>query len=776
MMLHSYKKCLLALTALASFATACNVPLPWEDSRTLAKIEKAIAKQDYETAQQLLTKAALKTTKDGEFNIRLNEIILNYRAGQCDTALKKIYELNAPSLPIEKRRWLHYFSALSRICDTREENVPTTDQYAQALDDLYLAEFLGFPCQSQISDILRKRFPNCDTFQNDEEKAATTYDKAIPFEPDHALTICPGAPVWLKAEAREREILHLSTVYEALPRTEWPDESSMLPYSQPRIRIFASDNAGKPKSEPLVDETLSLPPTSDINAKTLKRVVLPLPTILAMAGDSPYFIEWTTANQGEAKAVLEFDREVDCRTLDDDITWSGNLLPQTVEPLSGVTYQDLLLCPTRPDHFNIRLAPQKAGFVLIATARPNDVVWSIARAEAPEDMTTISESDTAQADDMTQNNAHQNVADTQATSPNTNAPTTNATDQTEQTDDENLPPQTAEEDAANFDLVNGTQFYHVTMPETQNQSDAPSASAIPIIITFYNKTDKEQTFEISLETTQDTPLDYTFEFHSSQDCQDTVTEPVQVNLNMSSDANPKPEFAYQVGWQCPGTTIDIQPVFTSDKLTGQYTIAQSYFSLQTIQDHDFVFESLLRTGDPRDDDFLTETGIVSPLYWFDHPSHANYVLKRPITKRSILKSTSKTLPAFWIVTFQPNDQQNSNSSKPNDHDQNQDEEQQQNKDQQQQDDKKSPDGDHDNDTPEKHSETEASPQGPGQDTKGDQSTPDASADNKNASQKALNAFEKDRVNESLDSYEEGFVMLPTQGISYDEEKVYDRQW
>ena len=100
----------------------------------------------------------------------------------------------------------------------------------------------------------------------------------------------------------------------------------------------------------------------------------------------------------------------------------------------------------------------------------------------------------------------------------------------------------------------------------------------------------------------------------------------------------------------------------------------------------------------------------------------------------------------------------------------------QNKDQQQQDDKKSPDGDHENDTPEKHSETEASPQGPGQDTKGDQSTPDASADNKNASQKALNAFEKDRVDESLDSYEEGFVMLPTQGISYDEEKVYDRQW
>ena len=90
---------------------------------------------------------------------------------------------------------------------------------------------------------------------------------------------------------------------------------------------------------------------------------------------------------------------------------------------------------------------------------------------------------------------------------------------------------------------------------------------------------------------------------------------------------------------------------------------------------------------------------------------------------------------------------------------------------------KSDSGENENDAPQEKTDQQAAPQGPGEDTAGDQSKPDHSTNNNpQASAQALESYERRRLDEALDGQEAGIIEIPTRGTTNREEAEDDMPW
>ena len=316
------------------------------------------------------------------------------------------------------------------------------------------------------------------------------------------------------------------------------------------------------------------------------------------------------------------------------------------------------------------------------------------------------------------------------------------------------------------------------MYDTAQQADwLPS----PILFILTN-TGTPANYDLSFTDPQ--PIQYHFQYVKSFPCDPNAASTVyahELKLPVSDDIHNKPIFTYNIGWQCAKDSQEFKPIFDNKNLTGRYDVYMTSFHIDHSAEGEFSFESVLRTQESLNYmDLPAEKGEPSASkHWFNTSCQHALALKRPLTSQSVLKYSS-TIPTFWALTLLPQDDRNQvseNNDKQDDQSEEKKNSKEQDPSQEQDKERKSDSGDHENDAPEEQADSQASPQGPGEDTAGNQSKPDPSRNNDpQASSQSLESYEKRRLDETLDGQEAGVMEIPNSGITTGEEAEDEMPW
>ena len=753
---------------------ACDIALPGDNDDTRFRIEQLISNGKYEEASELLKNAADHAIKDDAFIMKINDVVLDIEAGQCPMAIRKLHAMQSPSQPVEEKRWIHYFSAFARLCETLPGHTPSHEEYHQALNELLIADSLGVPCRGYISQILRALHRPCDAFQVDIERAASVPQNAIPYHSGQKFTVCPDKSLWMKFDARALEQLTLSAVFTKLQRQYIEDESSQLPYAHPRIRLYASNKDNLPRQDPFMDAELAspsgLPKDEEFERRTLQ-----LPEFIAKHGDPPYYIELSTRYNGEMAVELELKRDVDCSVLDDRYTWTNDLKPLVFKPEPVKLHNKMLLCPNRPDKIGLNLEPNQS-LIMMTYARDDirALTWSIQHADHPARAIHFK--------DVLDNPAFE------------------------------------------FDPGNGIR---VSALQLENLASRRTLGPLhtSVLVTIVNTKDVTTDVNIIIDQNTDHVIPYALKYMLSEDCKNARSDTsnvLNIELPVSLDNRQRPLATYQIGWICPYTKLEFHPIFTSKALTGHYLTALTMFTPTTHHLNDFTFESVLRTDDNANPtDFLVETGKRRNWSKIFSPYTQTLELNRPLTNNSILKLKSSSQPGFWVFMMIPRedridsntDRQNIDNQESNkDQTQNQDmadkkeqynnktdkeeqynktdrEETNNNDAQNEENNKEKNDANNKNDTSDSGddsgnnsaqdpSDTESSKTRNGQGAPGNTSETPTGNNGRGARSytQTPDEFEKSRYKEVLDTYENGFLIRPKQNIITREVQSDEKNW
>ena len=195
----------------------------------------------------------------------------------------------------------------------------------------------------------------------------------------------------------------------------------------------------------------------------------------------------------------------------------------------------------------------------------------------------------------------------------------------------------------------------------------------------------------------------------------------------------------------------------------------------------FSLESVLRANDgTMSQDLIAEQGEYTPNgRWNNTDCQKTQSLKRPITSQSIIKYTGAT-SNFWIMYLYPQenpDELSEDKEKKNEDENEKQDTQNGEPEEQKEEDRPSDSGDKENASPQEKSDSQASPEGPGEDTQGNKSNPDKSRnDDPQSSAQSLESYERRRLDEALDGQESGVVEIPSSGIIHREETEDDMPW
>lgn len=294
---------------------ACQAELPFEDADTRLKIEQLMMQKKFAEAREELEHAEKTTALPYKTRMDVNSAMIDISEGAFDAASKRLSDLlNAPPTPTdsyaqtpsEDLKWIHYLKGIADMALYKRHNIRDDEKLWAALKHLYLADDLGLPCRAQIGKMLEDNLMRCSDFQPEEDRLATSPAGALPLQDKRKTTVCPHHSVWLKFETLPHTVITPTVIFNALERSLWPDESSRLPFSNARIRIYPSDELNRPLDTPILDYELPLaqtPPASE----DYRQIRPELETWTAQSGESPYYIELSTKRNGEAVVELSIN-------------------------------------------------------------------------------------------------------------------------------------------------------------------------------------------------------------------------------------------------------------------------------------------------------------------------------------------------------------------------------------------------------------------------------------------------------------------------------------
>ena len=294
---------------------ACQAELPFEDADTRLKIEQLMMQKKFAEAREELEHAEKTAALPYKTRMDFNRAMIDMSEEAFEAASKRLSDLlNATPTPTDSHaqtpsedlKWIHYLKGIADMALYKRHNLRDDEKLWAALKHLYLADDLGLPCRAQIGKMLEDNLMRCSDFQPEEDRLATSPAGALPLQDKRKTTVCPHHSVWLKFETLPHTVITPTVIFNALERSIWPDESSRLPFSNARIRIYPSDERNRPLDMPILDYELPLaqtPPASE----DYRQIRPELETWTAQPGASPYYIELSTKRNGEAVVELSIN-------------------------------------------------------------------------------------------------------------------------------------------------------------------------------------------------------------------------------------------------------------------------------------------------------------------------------------------------------------------------------------------------------------------------------------------------------------------------------------
>ncbi len=698
-------------------------------------IEQAIAKKDFAQAAKSLHRARQLAKSDSLDIIEYNEAILDIVSGNCETARDRLQTLltehnqnhripeTGSNLDIPQTTHenvfaarLHQALAIALQCPTNQSAQPGTNM-PLILEHMYQAYFNGLDTRDQITKLLIDSEPPCAAFVSEAQGFTNnTAETAIEIvagdiEQQASYVLCPQTGLWFNTHIRAHETLTGTIEMKPLPRSMALDDSSSLPYAQFHIDIFDTAISESGQSQPVASYTQPLPDFIP-GAEDYQKLTLNLPAFTANHA-SNILIHLYPEHFGEGTCRIHIQHTANCDKLDDSATYTNDLKPIIYPLISGIEPRQFLLCPTRPDTFEIEIPA--SHYTLIGMV-PLD-------------------------SDALQDNA------IQMRLINANGQELHSIPDTEG----NLP---------------GDHSAYMTIRPTQTQTQESDESSAPIWILVHNAEASSQKYQLIIgDNTQQMPVRYELFRADSSPClpDDAQTTPT-ISLDEIQD---KKSIQLPPVWICPDTEQTYRPEFSGQTDTLRVHTHAHFLSPDSLHADDVMLQALMQLPDD-DRAYLVEDGTPTESPWGKIANMHSESLKKPFTADTRIRiSTSKAISGFSIIDFSlPDDKQSDNRSDKSEQDENQ---KKQNKKED-----KSKGNENENQSPDKPSETKATPKGPGTDGQGDESTPDPNASGHKAAKYDPTAYERDHINALLDALEQGDKYVPLSG-SIDSQSS-DKDW
>lgn len=755
---HSTQKSTITclVSSIVLLATSCHESVFPSDEAQFERFERAIDKKNFSTAMRLLDDAALNAkSQSDEQIVEYNKAIIEILSGKCDdavTRMKSIIENAAeqrsttfPRFPTPDDKishdihlGAHYLIATGLLCPTRPFPAPSKEKIEEAIQHLIHLIQYGEDHRNLLNFAYAMLFRPCQTFISADEPKNNAYESALSLAGTHGIvkefTLCPHMNRWFSFQARQHEFLSLFLKLRAIERTFRIDDSSRLPYAHIQVVLYKAPAPGEKLGDPLATYEMPAPPEPPSpDAPIFLRHQIEIPPIEA-SETGTYLVQFRTKDNGEARITPVFTKKVNCAYSDDDSTYTQDFVQIPVKLKQGGSLTMQVICPSRPDLYQISLAPRQSVIVSLRSTDPKLVEDAIA---------------IAVKDGFGRSYAANQPADRDASESNREDSSTN--------------PHDSEGKIRRFAVFKGIfrrslsfeeHFYtlHILI---ENDLDTTNT----IYLTLSSK-DKFHGIRHSITMNASLPCGKS---HAPRIVERTL--PLD-KLNRDEVYFAPPE------WLCPNDIVRYTPTLPAGDALFNSTLTTSLIGRNEIPKNDFNFTAYL-TLPPENKPFISETSTLQlSSDWHGPHDLFDYILQKPMMPHTIIElETQAHAKGFAFMTITPTssgkDRENENQK------QDKNDEKQQN-DPNKRDKNPSKDDNAPTPNPEKPSQTPQTPQGQGDDTEGNESTPTPDADPGNAHQFDPNQSERDYVDALLDSIEQGQLEMPIQGQTH--EKLPKKDW
>ena len=696
------------------FTLSCNVNDD-DIKKDMDDIHQSLIQHDYLTAQNLLS----RHSGTGHVDIyEYNAAVIDLFSGDCtnthavfDRLLKK-YKNSREDLPTQDFiARLHLAISFAELCPNGTDPA-TAYTLEQSLAHLYQTNEMGIPVKDTILSVIGQWLPPCKDSIPDWQSMASDPGHALDINMvlGQELTICPEG-VWLKAQARNHESWSARFNMTPLDRKVWPDDSSKLPFSQLQFDLYDHE----PDTQPSIPPTVHFEqPFSHLmpQPSDYTKQTLELSNV-EFQKDSIHYIHLYTKDNGEMRLKINYAKEMDCHYIDDLQTYSSDLKPISLTLNPDQTIDGLLLCPSRPDHFIITIEPGQYALI------------------------TIHENITSSDDKSTPQHIEKSVLDPSGTLLKKNS----------------IPP----EGTAQTDQNNHIIFIDNPIHPDQNNGQGMAQEYILI----HNDDNQPRQYHPVLQLPQGSgSLQYAISLTLSTKCpnnQKAQTIPLGAITQTSLVQTPPL-------WVCPSHSITYIPQLPQETPILRAKTEHTFISGMPMRSGDVAFSSFLME-DSQQEELVVEHGKAES----DDSRHRFcHSLGKPITPDMRFKSdTQHSIQGFSIVTVTLNEDDES----PDDSKESKEESRKQDKKDRHDENQKQ---DNPNKSPDKPSETKASAKGAGQDAQGNDSTPDEQAEGNKAHRFDKEQFEREQIDDLLDSIENGHYYVPLSGDV--ENPQSDKDW
>ena len=721
----SRKWCILLLLA-CSMVSACSFSEEKIKER-IADIEKDIDLKDYDTARSKLKKYS---SMHDDFIYHYNLTAIDIASGNCDQAKTDLEamlteleakedkpEQNVLVLSQYKQNKLngHIHLALAKaiLCSENPKIKVEPQHYEEALAHLYTASTYGIELDDAILDVIHRWIPSCESFIGEWQIPAEQPDNAMEISAleGQELTICPNG-VWLKVKARNHETLSANIELAPIPRQVWLDDSSKLPFAQLQIDVF--NHIPDENDFPIAHFSQPLPKSLPSN-EAYQSLSYPL-NALHFEDDSTHYIHLYTKNNGELKLRFKYDKDANCQFIDDLTTYNAELEQTPAQLNPDAQLNELLLCPNRPDQFSFSLQGQQYALIAL-NEQPN--------------------------------------------APKTDLPFSNPIFQLLDANGKVIPISTepvSSPSSMKTRIIHFKSSNKAADPENQEQQSE--------YILINNTADSLERYTLILSLPEQIQsIKYNISLSLSHECTpDNLNRELPLQLESIQQTR---RIQYPPAWVCPNDSLTYRPMLPQDMPLLRAKVEHVFISDKHFLLSDIEMASYLSVAS-NPNQFLVENAQDDTSQWENALFIRNQLLLKPITSDTIFKL--KTTPngyGFSLISVSLNDEDNnpddSNESKENK--ENQDKKDQHDETQKQ---------DNPNKSPDKPSETQATAKGAGEDTRGNESTPDEQASGDNAAKLDMQQYERDQIDDLLDTIEKGHYYVPLSGKV--EELKSDKDW
>lgn len=732
--LHTVSSCLIPV-----ILTSCNGDLLQSPQEQLAMIENLIHEKKYDDAMAFLEQSAdhAKSREDW-LTIAYNRAIVDVMRGNCDHAKQSIdavfKEENILQLTSaypsateflksftnryptynEQLAHLHSAYAAAILCPNNPApGILPLESFILAAKHIYQAILNGYDARNFLSLLLSTNIRDCHAFIPPEQGNHSTPQTAIDLHKKHgsafSFTLCPPEGIWMTFHARKYEQLALNLSLAPINRMFFIDDSVRLPYIGLQVDVYAGDNNGTLNATPIHTYQQNLPdypPTLE----EFKKLDLQLPPF-EIFQTGQYYIHFYTKDHGEAVITPSFKRSTNCQQIDDNKTYTQDLMPIAIDIDDKSEIHSLTLCPNRPDTFRFQLNARQSGLIAINSKNPQL-------------------SDGKIIDVAISNKNHQKLLKIDSHSATLKTPDSN------------------------------TPTYKIFTKKLLN-SDGSDITLNSYFILLENSDSDTQSYELNIATTDAVDsLDYQLAMSKSHPCPPQTSQQSHVELSINANAtNPSEPIILPPTWICPENTVRIKPILPPAIQQANTQISLHMLSHNPIPIQNLTLETLIPLP-PDNREYRSELATTSISDDWNAPFPIiSYTLQKLILQQSHIQlSVAKQTQGFMLMSALPVANQSSNdddSSKEDKKDKKNSDNSQKDKSQQQ----NAPDN-----SPQQRSQSPATPHGPGSDTQGHESTPqEQNLPNPQAHSYAPEQTSRDHIDALLDAIEEGEYVVPIPG-------------